>query len=756
MKKFRICIIISISLLILFRAEARHIVGGAITYECLGNGDYRFTMKIYRDCYCQECADFDQIAPISIYSCSNDTECNSLTQMDPLFVLNVPINPNVDPIDAPSYPCMVLPPNICVEEGVYVFRLSDYGINLPQSDKSYHISYQRCCRNETINNIYTPDDTGATYTIEITPKAQELCNNSPVFNNFPPTVICAGVPLDFDHSASDSDGDQLVYEFCNPLNGGGPLLQQPQYSTCEGAAPNPPCPPPYDEVNFILPTYNSLQPMGGNPVVAINPNTGLITGVPTIQGQFVVGVCVSEYRNGELLSKVFRDFQFNVGDCEPTVVADLAEDEIINGQDFVVNSCGNSTVNFVNESFQQSFINEFEWGFDIGGQRQTFNTWDATVTFPGIGQYEGTLILNPGTDCGDTANIFVNVYPDVNADFMFEYDTCVAGPVEFTDLSSSGSGPLTSWNWDFGDGQVSELQNPHHSYVIPGNLPVTLTVTDTNECEASLTKPIHYFPVPALIIISPSSFLGCAPGEIIFTNLSTPIDDNYDIVWDFGDGTTGGDISPVHIYEDPGVFTVSIDITSPIGCKTDTVFPDLIKILPAPIADFLYYPNEPTNLDPTIVFTDQSSDAVSWQWDFNGVDYTFEQHPTYTFPDTGIQRIQLLVTHISGCQDTSIQFIDVIPEVRYFLPNAFTPNNDSLNEYYKGKGVLAGATDFHFSIWNRWGELIFEANNPDDGWNGRKYNTGKMSPNGVYICIAKFNGPRGEPYEIRSFVTLVR
>lgn len=103
--------------------------------------------------------------------------------------------------------------------------------------------------------------------------------------------------------------------------------------------------------------------MGGSPVVSINPTTGLITGTPIVQGQYVVGVCVSEYRNGILLSKVFRDFQFNVARCDPTVVAEVESDEVVNNQQFVINSCGNNTISFVNESFQRIYINQLSGAF---------------------------------------------------------------------------------------------------------------------------------------------------------------------------------------------------------------------------------------------------------------------------------------------------------------------------------------------------------------------------------------------------------
>ena len=758
MKQVKLIVFLLIVSGLYHAVEARHIIGGEITYECLGGDDYRFTLKMYRDCNCTECALFDPEAFIAAYRCGQDLDCGVLGQTSFFSRLNVPLleQGNVDP---PDYPCLI-PPDICVERAVYVFDM-----NLPRGDESYHISYQRCCRNVTINNIVNPDDAGATYTIEITPEAQEACNSSPVFNDFPPTVVCAGFDLEFDHSATDPDGDQLVYEFCSPLLGGGPLLDDNNYQTCFGANPNPACPPPYSPVSFIAPTYTALNPMGGDPEVSIDPVTGLITGRPQVQGQFVVGVCVSEFRGGVLLSRVFRDFQFNVAPCDPTVIADIMEDQVIGDQEFVINSCGNETITFQNQSFQQSFIDQFEWRFDVAGQQLSFaggvpgqnqGNWSPTVTFPGVGQYEGMLILNPETDCGDTAHIFVNVFPEIEADFEFAYDTCVAGPVTFTDLSSTGADEITSWSWFFGDGHIDSLQNPIHDYQIPGDIPVTLTVADNNECQATTTQIVSYFPVPALIVIAPSSFTGCTPGSIFFNNLSFPIDSTYDITWNFGDGNFGTDISPTHIYEDPGIYTVTVDIVSPIGCQTDTTFSNLITILPSPTAGFTFSPDDPSNIEPTVTFTDESAETARWSWDFGTGATSIQSNPIYTFPDTGLYEVTQVVTHLSGCTDTLVQLIDVRPEIRYFLPNAFTPNNDSVNDDYKGVGIMEGATNFRLTIWNRWGEMIFETADPEEGWNGRKYNTGKDSPNGVYVVLVQFSGPRGDDFEMKGFATLLR
>ena len=739
-----------------FDTQAAHIIGGEITYECLGNNQYEFTMKIYRDCKENGGALFDSAPGANTEGTVTVYKDGATIPHIPSFVLSAPVITNIPP-DV-SNPCLIIPDGLCVEEGIYTFTMT-----LPNDPVSYHIVYQRCCRNNSITNIVNPAETGATYTIEIPPAAQQTSagcvNDSPTFNNFPPIIICANEPIDFDHGATDPDGDQLVYKFCSPKKGGGTQgvggpTEDP--NAPNGVAPDPDTPPPFENINFIN-IYSPLNPMAGDPQVTINPNTGFITGVPNTLGQFVVGVCVEEYRNGQLLGVVKRDFQFNVEDCEPTVFAQIQSDETVGTSDFVINSCGNNVITFFNQSFDEQFIDTYNWNFDLNnGDTATATSENATITFPGLGTYEGQLILNLGSQCDDTANIFVNIYPEIEADFSFTYDTCVAGPVSFTNSSFSGSGNIIDNFWEFGDGNTSNQVNPNYLYDAPGNIPVTLTVEDINGCVDDITQVVNWFPVPPLLIIEPSIFMGCQPQDVFFNNLSSPIDETYDILWTFGDGGTSTDISPSYTYEEAGVYDVSVSITSPIGCTISDFFPNWITVDESPTAAFTFSPNQPTNFLPDVEFFDQSINAAQWLWDFNGQGNSLEPNPMFSFPDTGFQEVTLVVTHPSGCKDTTVQIIDIAPKVAYFLPNAFTPNSDAINDLFFGKGFFLGMQNFNMTIWNRWGELVFETADPNEGWNGRKENDGRNSPQGVYVVVVSYTGPRGEDIRLKGFATLIR
>ena len=733
-----VCLQWSISL------SAKHIIGGEVTYVCNGNGSYTFTMDIYRDC-ASGGAEFDEPAIVSVY---REVAAGGYSLLQTLEVGLLSSNAVVPEDD----PCME-PLQVCVEKGSYMFTLY-----IPPGNDDFHIVYQRCCRNVTINNIVDPENSGATYTIELTAEAKQLCNNSPVFNDFPPIVICAGSDINFDHAATDPDGDQLVYSFCSPFLGGGPdgSDQSPgDPNSCVGVAPNPACPPPFDNVNFIAPTYSTSNPMGGNPQITIDPFTGLITGVPDVLGQFVVGVCVEEYRNGQLLSVVRRDFQFNVTSCTPLVDAIIAADEVISDNEFVILSCGDNAVHFDNQSVQLQNIDDFVWNIELPSGTQHPTEWSPTVEYPGTGTYNASLYLNPGTPCADTAFIEVHILPGLNADFSYVYDTCISAPVVFTDLSTTESGTMTNWDWNFGDGNTSTEVNPEHLYMVPGNLPVTLVVTDINGCKDTAVQVIPYYPVPSILVIEPTTFYGCEPLEVLFNNLSFPIDSTYDVIWTFGDGTTANEVSPLHVYEE-GIYSVSVDVTSPIGCQTDASWDDWVTVLGSPIAGFSYTPDKLTNFNSTATFEDASIDAVAWQWLFDEDGTSTVQNPVFTFPDTGLQVVQQIVFHESGCTDTAALTIDVVPEIRYFLPNAFTPNFDALNDLFMGAGYFDGITEFNMTIWNRWGERIFQTHDPNTGWNGRKNNVGELVQQGVYVYVVRFLAPRGQVYHLNGFATLLR
>jgi hypothetical protein len=264
-------------------SSATHIVGGNIHYEYLGNDEYLIQLYVYRDC-ASSSTDFDDPAAVGVFDSNGNLVENIEIPISDAVISDVPVDT--------GNPCLDPPDGICVKEAIYTAT-----VFLPPIPGGYTLAYQRCCRNTTLVNCESNDDLGSTFFAEI-PGSGDFENSNPLFNEYPPVVICLNQPFTFDHSASDLDGDVLVYEFCSPL-----LTNEPGFYI------NPPGAPPYPELQFY-PEYDFEYPIDSDPAFSIDPSTGLLTGTPTALGQYVVGICVKEYRNNMLIATMNRDFQF--------------------------------------------------------------------------------------------------------------------------------------------------------------------------------------------------------------------------------------------------------------------------------------------------------------------------------------------------------------------------------------------------------------------------------------------------------------
>ncbi|MEP7269777.1 MAG: PKD domain-containing protein [Saprospiraceae bacterium] len=749
-------ILTCILVLFQFPLISRHIIGSDFYYECQGDGRggntkrFNFHLDVYRDC--STTIQFNANAAFGIYTYSPQRGYRYVDQFNIGYGKVSRVRPD-------NNPCIIVPPNVCVETTYY-----DFTIDLPVISETYVIFYIQCCRNNTILNIPDPGVTGSTFFIEITPFAQQTCNKSPKFKEFPPIVICADYPLDLDHSAIDPEGDSLVYEFCPLLSGGG-SGQQPGFpgglGSCTSPTPDPRiCPPPFTYLNSVS-GFTYADPLGRD-VLKLDRFTGRLTGNPKNLGQYVVGICVNEYRDGKLIGSLHRDFQFNVTICEQAVHAKIKSDTIsLDGKSFGITFCGENSLNFTNESFTEQYIKDYYWEFKLKnntGPVYTSTDRNALINFASPGQYKGVMIVNRNAlICNDTAFIDLNIVPsDIKADFDFSFDKCNASPIKFNNLSSGSITPVKTILWDYGDGKTDVVKNPIHLFQKPGNFDIKLTVSDGKICKATKTKTLNYFPSPTLLDILPDKFRACAPATINFANLSIPVDSTYEIVWDFGDGGKANTVNAVHEYKKPGIYTIRLTLKAPSGCVTSETFPDFISIQNGPEADFQFDPKLPTTKDPSVSFTNLSKDAISYQWDFGDDAGSTTRNPIHIYKDTGDYVIMLTAHHENGCTDATTQKLRVGLNISYFLPNAFTPNNDGVNDEFYGVGSFTGMRDFELQIFNRWGELIFVTADPGQPWNGKKMNKGLLVPNGVYVCVVKYKNDHDEQQELKGFATVIR
>ncbi|MCP4442638.1 MAG: T9SS type A sorting domain-containing protein [Aureispira sp.] len=281
------CFVISIIFLFYFIPStlATHIVGGEMTYRCLGNDQYEISLKVYRDCD-NGVPWFDNVASVSAFNAQN----NSLYS-------NSSIQINTASNDTLNQGCFA---SLCVHYTTYKDTL-----HLPQNNEGYIIAYQRCCRNNTISNLSDPSTAGMTISLEITSTALSKCNNSPTFINEVPSGLTLSDTFSVDLSAIDIDGDSLAYSFYAPYNGGSIASPRPDTTSA----------PPFSSISYLQ-GFNAQSAMQSNPTVLFDSITGMFSGKPLNTGAYVFGLSISEYDStGTLLSKVFKDFTIAVGTC---------------------------------------------------------------------------------------------------------------------------------------------------------------------------------------------------------------------------------------------------------------------------------------------------------------------------------------------------------------------------------------------------------------------------------------------------------
>lgn len=657
-------------------ASATHIIGGEMYYDHLGGDQYRVTLVLYRDCDLNTNTNgtgFDAFAQLAVYDQWGGLVMSS-SLMDP-GEIDVPI--------VLDDPCLTAPPQLCVATTQYTEIFT-----LPPLDGGYTISYQRCCRTPVMVNL--TGQMGLTCTIHI-PGPPDVANSSPRFNQYPPTALCLGEDLTFDHSATDPDGDQLVYSLCSPFHGADALNPAPLA-----------LPPPYQPVTWASGYSDSMQ-MDSSPPLTIDAVTGELTLHPTLQGSFTVAVCVSEYRNGVLIGEARRDFMFNVVICDAQVLSIIADQD-------ASSLCDGLDLHFENNSIGGT---SWLWDFGVPGiATDTSSQEEPSFTFPAPGLYTITLIASPGLACADTS---INVY-EASIPVQVEFERpAIRCPDQEAELVAIGAfSSAASIQWDFGVGVPSSATGEEAStaFPVPGAYPVTVSVTE-NGCIDEYTDSVIVFARPVADFLSDTH--ACVGDPFLFHSLSsawTPMQ----LHWDLGDGNTYSDSAWTHVYTNPGVYTVSLTVVTETGCVAQETMTreQWVHVFPKPVAAFTALPGEVSLMDPRIEVTDYSSGAVDWHYFLGGEEF-FTPEFTYEFIDGGQFIITQIVTSENACSDTTTRLV-IVSDHLFYAPTAFTPDGDGLNDTWLPS--VRGAREYELSVFDRWGILQFHTTDPKQPWSG--------------------------------------
>ncbi len=693
---------------------ATHIIGGELTYSCLGNNRYEISLTVYRDCATGR-PPYDNPAYIGIFSSDNVLlDTIKMTRRDTLK-LNPVLNDT----------CLVIPPNVCVSTTTY----KDTITLLPRAG-GYILAYQRCCRNQSILNIIEPLKTGATFSIAISEEALVLCNSSAKFKEWPPIFICVSRPIDFDQSAIDINGDSVYYRLCTPLSSPDSVPQ-----------PRPAFNPPYDEVVWKTP-YGLNNVLGGIPL-AINPKTGILSGTPNTIGQFVVGICIEEYRTGKLISTTRRDFQFNVGICGSSVASIFAPKFV----------CDVNTIFFENKSLNS---NRYEWDFGVPNETLDTSTMkEPAYVYPDTGTYKIRLITQPGSACADTSFHTVTIKESsIVPNFIWENKSCQDSLViAFTNKSVDSLGKkIVAYRWEVfynqQDTLKSNLKDPTFVIKNSGIWTARLTITAENGCEKTIEKE---FLSDLIDVKIPDTVRACVGQKV---KLNPNGDPALEYQWSPSTEFTNPKLPTQEavVGENPKQYSVVIrndecskktniyvlkDVNTPditVSAKPDTIIFGKTSQLDATTFPTTYKYNwSPANtLSNSMIANPFASPTVT-------TTYTL----TVTPPNS---------TCIAVATARVVVIVPECGEPNIFLPNAFTPNDDGTNDVLQVRGSIVAESKL--LIFNRWGEKIFETEETNGGWDG--YFNGQPCPPdvyGFYLEILCFNGAK---YIKKGNINLIR
>jgi gliding motility-associated-like protein len=324
-----------------------------------------------------------------------------------------------------------------------------------------------------------------------------------------------------------------------------------------------------------------------------------------------------------------------------------------------------------------------------------------------------------------------------------------------TTLTASGA---TNCTWLPATGLNTTTGN-----VVTANPSVTTTYTVSGDgvgsCVTSDSITITVHPTPT-VQFKADTVAGCYPVCMTFTDSSTLSSGSitkWD--WNFGDGDSGKGQTVHYCYKIPGAFTVNLAVKSNEGCDATETISNMINVYEPPRASFYITPVSTNIFNPTIYFTNQSSDVYgiqTWHWEFgDGQDTGAVNILNHTYQDTGTYCAKLFVTNIHGCMDSTERCAEINPLFTLYVPNAFTPNKDGINDVFMAKGE--GMHSFEMWVFDRWGMQIFHSIDINKGWNGRANNTGStLCEEDTYIWKIDVNDNTNNSQSYIGKVSLVK
>jgi gliding motility-associated-like protein len=383
-------------------------------------------------------------------------------------------------------------------------------------------------------------------------------------------------------------------------------------------------------------------------------------------------------------------------------------------------------------------------GVPAGGTWSGAGTDNVTATFSpslaGAGVFNIIYTIFDslaGCNARDTLVVSVNNLPAVFAG----NDTAAC---QSATLQLNATGAIT-YAWS----PASGLSNSNIANPITGpDTTTTYTVTGTNEngCINSdeITITIIARPVAQFNFQS-----NCAGLPVVFTNTSAPAGLNHN--WNFGNSNTTIIENPTETYEQAGSYNVTLVADN--GSCFDTLTQS-VTVFELPQVNFSAMPVRAVKNEEAVVFTNETTNATLWQWSFGDDNTSTEFQPTHIYNEVGFYTITLIAENDNGCADSLSKqnYIEVYDKPVIYIPNAFSPNGDNNNDLFEYQ--LSGMKQVFIRIFNRWGQLLFETDNPTEYWDGT-FN-GKPCSADVYVYHIKLVSNDNQQRTLKGSVTILK
>ncbi len=409
----------------------------------------------------------------------------------------------------------------------------------------------------------------------------------------------------------------------------------------------------------------------------------------------------------------------------------------------------NSTITFNGSA---SVNATFSWNFGAATVLIGNGSGPYLLSFPSAGFYSVTLTI---TDFGCTSTSIQNISVNEAQTSTFIISPNIVCANYPLNILYTGSGNNTAtYNWNFDGGMISSGS---------GQGPYNILFSDTGDYTISLavnqalctsdTQSISFYvnPIP-VSAFSGAPLFACDLLQTFYLNNSTGAT-NYN--WDFGDNTSDTSINPTHNYS-VGLYDVTLTAYNQFGCSVELTIPNYINVQPTPSVQFTSEPAAGLELaldENEFVFENLTQNGTSYQWTFGDGDSSEIKNPNHIYTDTGNFFITLIAYNDVGCSDSIKQgpYI-IVPGAFIFIPNAFTPNADGRNDVFHIFGHTIKETTLQ--IFNRWGELVYDGDGYNEGWDGTF--EGKPLNTGVYVYRAFIKKNSGLTVTLQGDLTLIR